>query len=136
MADLSLSNTDRVEIVESLLQATLPAAEAITAGNAVRIDTNGKFTKSNATTATEADTYGIAGKSVAAGMPLTAVRLGVMSGWDLSALTYSGTLYLSNTDGALATTAGTVSKAIAKVLPVHGSTLGNSAAKVLEINCL
>jgi hypothetical protein len=102
MTDIALVTANKVEIVESGLQLTLPAAEAVTAGQAVRIDVStGKFTKSNSTSAAEARVYGFASKTVAAGEPLTAIRNGVMDGFDLSGLDYDDPLYLSNTDGAI-----------------------------------
>lgn len=102
MADLSLNVSNKVEIVESRIQMTLPAIEAVTAGQAVRIDTStGKFTKANATSAAEGRVYGIAAKTVVAGESLTAIRKGVLDGIDLSAMDYDDPIYLSNTDGAL-----------------------------------
>lgn len=102
MTDLALVTADKVEIVESRIQLTLPAVEAITAGQAVRLDTStGKFTKSNASSAAEARIWGIAAKTVAAGEPVTAIRKGVLDGLDLSALDYDDPVWLSNTDGGL-----------------------------------
>ena len=37
MANIALATAGRIEVVESVIQMTLPAAEAITAGEAVRI---------------------------------------------------------------------------------------------------
>ena len=46
--EVALVTANRVEIVESVIQMTLPTAEAVTAGMAVRLDTtNGKWTKAN-----------------------------------------------------------------------------------------
>lgn len=102
MTDIALVTANKVEIVESGIQLTLPAAEAITAGQAVRLDVStGKFTKANSTSEAEARVYGVATKTAAAGTPVTAIRKGVMDGFDLSALDYDEPVYLSNTDGAL-----------------------------------
>jgi hypothetical protein len=134
MADLALVTADRVEVVESFIQATLPAAEAIEAGKAVRIDTNGKFTGANGTTTTENRIYGIAIKSVPAGMPVTAIRKGVMDGWDLSGLAYDASVFLSDTDGILGSTAGTVSTLVGRVIPAWAKAIGTAADKLLFVD--
>lgn len=132
--EVALTTADRVEIVESFIQMTLPAAEAITAGMAVRIDTtNGKFTKANGTTAGEARVWGVATKTVAAGMPVTAIRKGVMDGWALTALDYDATIYLSDTDGRLSTVAGTTNVAIGRVIAATSTTLGTAYDKILSV---
>src|SRR5690349_10471337 len=100
MANISLTTANRVEVVESFEQATLVAAESITAGAPVRIDVSaGKFTNSNAQSAAEARTYGIATKTVIAGQGLTAIRRGVLDGLALADLDYDENIYLSDTDG-------------------------------------
>ncbi len=135
MSDTALVTANTVHVVESVIQMTLPAAEAITAGNAVRIDaTAGTFTKANGTAAGEARIYGIAVKTAAAGMPVTAIRKGVMDGWDLTGMSYDDIVYLSNTDGALGTTAGTVSTVVGRVIPTTGETLGTSYKKILFVD--
>lgn len=104
MSDISLVTANKVEVVESIIQMTLPAAEALAPGNAVRLDTStGKYTKSNATSAAEARTYGVlvGQKACLAGLPITAIRKGVLSGFDLSGLTFDQDVFLSSTDGAL-----------------------------------
>lgn len=134
MAAITLVTTARVNVVESFEQMTLPAAEAITAGQAVRLDTSsGKFTKANGTTAAEARFYGVALKSAAAGEALTALRHGVMDGFDLSGLAYDAAVYLSDTDGALDTAAGTVSTVLGRVVPAHAQVIGSALDKLLLV---
>lgn len=134
MADIALVTADKVEVVESIIQMTLPAAEAITAGMAVRLDTtNGRFTKANGTSAAEARIWGIATKTVASGMPVTAIRKGVMDGWDLSGLNYDAAVYLSDTDGRLGDANGTVNVAVARVIPGTSTTLGTAYDKILSV---
>lgn len=135
MADISLITANKVEVVESIEQMTLPAAEAITAGMPVRLDTSsGKFTAANGTGAAEARIYGIATKTVAAGMPVTAIRQGVMDGFDLSGLNYDAAVYLSDTDGRLADANGTVSVAVGRVIPGTSVTLGTAFDKFLHVD--
>jgi hypothetical protein len=133
MADLALVTAARVRVVESIEQATLVAAETITAGEIVRIDTNGKFTGSNGTTTTENAAYGMAVKSCVAGQAVTAVRRGILDSYELSGMAYWAPIYLSDTDGLPATTAGTVSTIIGRVMPATGQTLGTAADKLFYI---
>jgi hypothetical protein len=134
MADIALTTADRIEVVESLTQMTLPAGEAIEAGAAVRIDADGKFTAANGTDATEAAIYGIATKSVPAGMGVTAIRRGVLDGFAISGLAFWAAVYLSDTDGTLGDGAGTVSVVVGRVIPAHATTLGPAADKLLFVD--
>ena len=133
MANINLVTANRVRIVGApKVQKTLPAAEVIVAGAPVRIDTTGKFTNANGTTATEAAAYGVAGRTVAAGEALTAVREGLLDGFDLSGAYWSA-VYLSDTDGRLGDTAGTVSTLVGRVVPAWGQNLGTAADKLIEV---
>lgn len=134
MANISLVTANRVRIEESIIQATLPAAEAITAGGPVRIDTNGKFTPANATDTTENRIYGIAKKTVGAGEAVTAIRKGVMDGFDLSAKAFDAPIYLSDTDQRLADAAGTTTVVVGRVIPAWGQTAGTAADKLLFVD--
>lgn len=133
MANIALTTAGRVEVVESLEQMTLLAAEDTTAGAPVRIDTDGKFTNSNASSTTEARTYGIATRTVKAGMPLTALHRGVMDGFALSGLAYDAAVSLSDTDGRVADATGTVNVTIGRVVPGTATTLGTSPDKLLLV---
>jgi len=135
MADIALKTANRVEVVESREQMTLPAAEAITPGQAVRLDTtNGKFTLAKATAAGEARIYGIAvgTHAIVAGMPVTAIRRGVLDGYTFTQ-DYDAAIYLSDTDGTLADAAGTVSTVVGRIVPGAGEVLGGAFAKLLYV---
>lgn len=135
MANINLVTANRVRVVESIEQMTLPAAEAITAGMPVRIDTTtGRFTAANGSSAGEARIYGIADKTTPAGLAVTAIRQGVMDGWDLSGLAYDAAVYLSDTDGRLDDTAGTVSTVVGRVIPATSTTLGTGYDKLLLVD--
>jgi len=132
---LALVTANRFNVVESFIQMTLPTDEAVTAGQLVKINTTtGKFTKANGTTSGEARVWGIATKTVAAGMPVTAVRKGVATGYNIDALAYDAPVYLSDTDGMPDTAAGTVSVVIGRVIPATGVTLGTAYDKLLQID--
>lgn len=134
MANIAVATADKVSVVESIIQMTLPAAEAISAGSAVRLDTTaGTFTNSNGTTAPEARIYGIATRTVAAGEAVTAIRKGVMDGYTLAGA-YDSAVYLSDTDGRLADAAGTVSTAVGRVIPGTATTRGTSYDKLLFVD--
>lgn len=134
MANLALVTAHQVHIVESLHQMTLVAAEAIEPGAPVRIDTAGKFTNSNGSSAGEARVWGIATgeKAIPAGWPVTAIRRGVLEGYNLTQA-YDAAIYLSDTDGTLADAAGTVSTVVGRVIPATATTLGTAYDKLLSI---
>lgn len=134
MADLALVTAGRLNVVESLEQMTLPLAESVNVGQAVRIDTSaGGFTKANGTSAAEADAYGMLVSKDPAGKVGTALRRGVVDGFNLSGA-YSSKVYLSDTDGALADTAGTISMPVGQVIPGTATTLGTAYDKLLRVD--
>lgn len=104
MADLSLVSTGKLSVVESFIQETLPAGAAIGAGDVVTFSpTTGKWVKADAdVTDGNAPLY-IALKTVAAGVGLTAIKKGVVDGFDLSALAYGDPVFLSKAAGKIAT---------------------------------
>jgi hypothetical protein len=135
MADIALVTANRVSVVESTIQATLPAAEAIVAGAPVRLDTTtGRFTNANATSAAEARIYGIAARTVAAGEAVTAIRKGVMDGFNLDAMAYDAAVHLSNTDGRLADAAGTTAAIVGRVIPGTSSNTGVGYDKLIFVD--
>ena len=136
MAALALTTAARVEVVESIEQATEPAGETIVAGTPVRFDADGKFVNGNGTTATEAAVYGIATRSAAANEALTAIKKGVLDGYALGSIAYNTLIYVADTDATLATTAGeaTVDVIVGRVIPAWGQPLGTAADKLLEVD--
>jgi len=134
MANLTVT-ASTVHVVESYEQATLPAAAAITAGQVIIIDSNGKWALGNATTAANAGNgrRAIAAKSVAAGQSLTGVYRGLLdTRGALDALAFAASVFLSDTAGTLADTAGTVSTIVGQVVAGWGS--GATADKLLRFN--
>ncbi len=135
MADIALVTANRVTVVKSIEQMTLPAGEAIVAGAPVRIDgTTGKFVNSNAATLAASRIYGVAVRTVAAGEAVTAIRYGIFDGFDLSGLAYDANVYLSNTAGRLADAIGTITSIIGKVIPTWGVTTGTAADKLMLVD--
>lgn len=125
-----------IDVVESVRQMTLPAAEAIVAGAPVRLDTTaGTFTNANGSAAGEARVWGVATRSVAAREPVTAVRNGVLDGFDFTTApqAFDAAIYVSDTDGRLGDAAGTVSTPIGRVVPGTATTLGTAYDKLLSV---
>lgn len=136
MAAVSLVTAGKLNVVESIQQMTLPFAESVNIGQLVRIDTTtGKWTKANGTDAAEARVWGILVSKDAAGAVGTAIRKGVVDGFDLASLAYDLAIYMSDTDGGLADdAASTVDVVIGRVIPAWSTTLGTAADKLLEID--
>ncbi len=131
MADLVITTCRPVKVIE---QITAPAAEVVTAGTYVRQSTTtGKLEKGNGTIAAEAKVGGIAIQSAeTTNLTITAVTKGWVDVGDaLSAVDYDADVFLSNTDGVLATTAGTVSRVVGKVVAAWGNT---TADKLLRLD--
>lgn len=132
MANLTITDTE-VSPVRLLRPLTGPAAEAISAGQPVRIDTTtGKLTLANGTTTAENRLRGIALRTVAANQELTAAGPGsiIEVGDALASMNYDAAVYLSDTDGRLADAAGTVSTVVGFVRPAFGSVTPD---KILEL---
>jgi hypothetical protein len=136
MSDLALVTADTLHIVGiPVEQHSAPAGVAITAGQVIRLDnTTGKWALSDADNAADVAVSYIASKTVAAGVGLTGIKRGVLDGFDLAALGYGDLIYVSNTAGALGTTAGTTSKVAGDVISGHSQRLGTAPDKLLRVN--
>jgi DNA-binding sugar fermentation-stimulating protein len=123
MADLAFSTGDvaPVQIIESF---TGPCDEAVTPGQVVRFSTStGKITSAKGTESAETGNLrGVCiGTAVAASLTVTAVKRGILNmGTALGGMDYDAAVYLSNTDGKMATSAGSVSTVIGYVCPAWG----------------
>lgn len=124
MANLTISEITKVVTV---LQFTGPAVEAITKGQRCRFDaTTGKVALGNGTNAAEGKRGGIALGSAAIGEAVTILNQGLVDVGDaLDGLNYGAEVYVSDTDGAFADGAGTVSIIAGQVVPGWGSTGGD-----------
>jgi hypothetical protein len=123
-----------LDVIESTEQMTLIAASGgITAGKAVKVDSNGNFALASVTAPTDAgDYYGIATNTAVAGQPVTAVRIGVVAGIDLSAETVGEAVFTA-ASGALTNTVGTHGAKIGHVIPVPGANPDGSSIKALRV---
>lgn len=134
MAAIALVTADRIEIVGmTKQQRTLAAGADITAGQAVQESSTGKWTLANATTAALARNAYVATRTVKSGESVTAVREGLLDGYDLSGLAYNAPVYLSDTAGTLADAAGTVSHIMGYVEAGTGQQITSAHDKILRL---
>lgn len=135
MADVVLRTAGQLRVEESLEQDTQPAGVAIAAGQSVIRDaTTGRWILADASAAGTANAYGMAVKTVPAGMAVTAVRRGVIEGFNLDDQDYDEQIFLSDTAGGIADASGTVSAVVGRVMPVHSHLVGGVPDKLLHID--
>jgi len=111
---------------------TYVAATTITAGQATYLTSSGTLGLASAAAAATAQVRGIAINGGVSGQPVTVIKEGGVEGFTLTSLNYDALTYLSNTAGALADAAGTVTVRVGRVSPV---TDGATKSKILEIQC-
>lgn len=141
MADLALVTAGKLNPVSGIgpphEQYTFEAEERINVGQVFRINpTTGKATLGNATVVGEAGPmlYVAIDGARQAGNAVTGVRSGYLDGFNLDALNYQAQVFVSNTDGALADAAGTVSTVAGRVIPAPFSGAPSGADKLLKVN--
>ena len=124
MADIALTAAqiaavypDKAEIVDMI------AAAAITAGQAVYIDSNGKANLADANGSGTIQFRGIALNAAGAGQAVSVLKQGHVYGFTISGLAYDAILYLSNTAGALADSAGGTSVICGRVTAMPDNSL-------------
>ena len=138
MASIALSTADRIHVVESIEQMTLPTNAAITAGDTVTIAAaTGLFALGDADgSGTLGIIYGIATRTVASGETLTAVRRGVLSGWDFTGVDYWVNVLAADTAGDITVTSsesngGSADVIIGRVIPIWDHLIGGSPEKAV-----
>ena len=95
-------------------------AAAITKGQIVYIDANGKADLADGSAAGTAAFRGIALKGVAAGDPVSVLVKGACHGFTITQA-YDADLYVSDTAGAIGDAAGTVTNLIGRIMPLSNS---------------
>jgi len=133
MADLSVTASD-VAIVESLEQFTVPAHEALFAGNAVYlVAASGKVGLADENgLAPVNEPEGITLRTaIAANDTVTVVKKGIIDLGDaLGGLDYGAIVYLSATPGQLADADAGNTVVIGEVVPLWGHTTADKALRV------
>ena len=108
---------DKAEIVDMI------AAETITAGQGVYQDSNGKAALADANGSGTLQFRGIALNGAGAGQAVSVLKKGHCYGFTLSGMSYDALAYVSNTAGALATSAGGTTINAGRVVPLPDSDL-------------
>lgn len=137
--ELDLLTADRVEQAQGVTPQILPciALEAIEAGAPVRYDpstTTGKVRNANGSDMTEGKLLGIALKSVAANEPVSVMMYGLLDGFNLDALAFGATIYLSDTDARISNVAGTKAVTVGYVAAGHANLIGETPKKLLLVD--
>lgn len=121
MADITVTAA-QVGICDPMKAEIFPfeAAETITAGAPVFIDTNGKIQLADANAAGEQQAAGIALNGGGAGQAIDVLKKGRVYGFTLAGA-YFSPVYLSDTVGRIGDGAGTMSVPMGKVVPLSNS---------------
>lgn len=117
MADLTVT-ASRLRPIEGIELRAIPmiAAEAITKGQAVYQNSDGQAALADASAAGTVGTLvGVATSDAPAGGGVDVVYHGRIAGFDLSGMDPGAAVFVSDTAGALADAAGTVSTRIGRV---------------------
>lgn len=141
MADIALVTAGRVHLVEAIghgQQRSLISGELIVAGAPVYIDpTTGRVFNSDANVAGKNVVYGIASIGVgSAGLAVTVIKVGTLDGYNLDAVPFGASIFVSDTAGRLADAAGTLSLPVGRVVPGLAVPIGTTPDKLLEVNIL
>lgn len=132
MADLSALSTANISVINPMDAKiiTMIAAEAVDIGQAVYQNSSGKAALADANAAGAQQIRGIALENVAAGQAVSVLVKGILYGLDLSGMAYDAVAYLSDTAGALADAAGTMTVNVGRVVGLPD----DSISKALFIN--
>lgn len=135
MADLTVTaaNVRDASPVGVGKKINLLAAVAITAGQAVYLDTSGTASLADASAAGTAVVIGIALEGAAIGQPVPILVEGFVTGFTLTSVAYGTILSLSDTAGAVDNGAG--SPTVAAPLGRCWSIGDSDATKVIYLNC-
>lgn len=135
MATIALTTTDTIEVFDSdtSVQLTAIAKVAITAGWVIRLDTDGQWIVSLASSAAAAAGSYVAGYTVPVGLPVTGFRVAKLDGLVLAALDFGAAVYISDT-GTLSSTAGTDSIVVGRVVPGMSERSTSAPKKLLAID--
>lgn len=119
MADLTVTKAQVSPVFPGLAEIyDYIAAVAITAGQAVYVNSSGKVDLVSGSAVGTAKIRGIALNDAGIGQAVSVLKKGAIYGFTISGLAYDATVYVSNTTGALADAAGTNSCVAGKVMPL------------------
>ena len=114
-----VSTEAQVELIDPASCETYPAisAVALTKGQLVYLNSSGKYALADGASATTMKMMGVCLSTVDANRPITILKRGHMYGYTVSGMAYTALVYVSDTDGAADTAAGTVSRVIGSIVP-------------------
>lgn len=94
------------------------AAVALERGDVVYVNSNGKAALADASAAGTIGNMAVVLNKAGAGSGVSVLKEGHVAGYDLAAMAYGDKAYVSDTAGALGTTAGTVSSIAGSVVAI------------------
>lgn len=106
------------------------ANETVANGNAAYLASTGKYGKADANAAGKQQFRGIFLQPAGSGQGTSILERGAIGGFDVSGMAYDALVYLSDTAGALADAAGTMTVPVGRVVPMSD----NDLTKVIEID--
>lgn len=135
MADIALTaaqiaavKPEQSQIIDVTLAATVTKGQAL-----YLVAASGKYGVADANDAGKEQVRGIALAAGAAGETIPMLKRGMVAGFTLSGMSYDDIAYLSDTAGALATTAsGSKTVRVGRVVPLNDSP---TFTKVLWVEC-
>lgn len=135
MADITRTAA-KVALTKPLdsMVTTVIAAEAFTAGQPGYVHSDGKAYVSDANDGTDNKVDGIAAKPASAGEGVDLVHYGPLTGYTLTSQAYKAVIYVSNTAGELADSAGGTSLPVGIVWPTAHDGPSGTIQKVLFVD--
>jgi hypothetical protein len=134
MADIALTAAQIAAVkpeISEIIDVTLAAT--VTKGQALYlVAASGKYGVADANDSGKEQVRGIALKAGAAGETIPMLKRGPVAGFTISGMNYDAPAYLSNTAGALADAAGTMTVVVGRVIPLNDSP---TFSKVLWVDC-
>lgn len=140
MANLTVTPTRVGVAYESARIRNVIGGAAIQGGASVYIDSAGKAQLTNSGAAGTSQFAGIAlprmqsGYACGVGTACEVIHEGEVEGFDLSGMAYWDPVYLSDTAGALGTTAGTKSQIVGRVIPTSEPDGSGNPRKLLYVH--
>lgn len=122
MADIALTAAQIAAVKPEcceIMDVTLAAA--VTKGQALYLTSTGKYGVADANDSGKEQVRGIALAAGAAGETIPMLKRGPVYGFTIAGLAYDAPAYLSNTAGALADAAGTLTVVVGRVIPLNDS---------------
>lgn len=130
MADISAITAANISVVNPMAAKirTFIAAAAIDIGEAVYLNASGTVDLCDTNAAGKQQFRGIALEGVGAGQPVSILIEGILYGFDVSGVAYDGLVYASDTAGAIADAAGTMTVNVGRVIALPDDDLTKAIA--------